>query len=97
MHFSETDQIYSKADCEKSNGQILSQQVSNKILRISASFELRDLIVAHLVLEIFKNKTRPVSKNHPVLLAATGANVIGPHSALQIYRLVVIPIKGLME
>ena len=66
MHFSETDQIYSKADCEKSNGQILSQQVSNKILRISASFELWDLIVAHLVLELFKNKIRPVSKNQPV-------------------------------
>ena len=31
MHFSETDQIYSKADCEKSNGQILSQQVRYQI------------------------------------------------------------------
>ena len=57
MHFSETDQIYDKADCVK---------VSNKILRISASFELWYIIVAHLVLELFKNKIRPVSKNHPV-------------------------------
>ena len=46
--------------------QIFSSQVSNKILRISASFELWYMIVAHLVLELLKNKIRPVSKNHPV-------------------------------
>ena len=47
MHFNETDQIYSKADYEKSNGHILSPQVSNKIPGMSAFFELWDLIVAH--------------------------------------------------
>ena len=66
MHFSETEQIYSRADYKKSNGQILSSQVSNKILEISASFELWYMIVAYLLLELLKNKIRPVSKNHPV-------------------------------
>ena len=36
---------------KKSNGQILSSQVWNKILEISASFELWYLIVAYLLLE----------------------------------------------
>ena len=66
MHFSETDQIYSRADCKNSNGRILLSQVLNKILNISASFELWYVIVAILVLELLKNKIRPVSKNHPV-------------------------------
>ena len=62
----ETDQIYSRADCEKSNDQIYSTPVSNKILWISASFKLWYLIIAQLVLEIFKNKNGALSKNHPV-------------------------------
>ena len=81
MHFRETDQIYSRADCEKSSGQILSQQVSNKILRISASFELWALIVAHLGLELFKNKIRPVSKNQPVF---TDTDVVKSFNLLSI-------------
>ena len=62
----ETDQIYSRADCEKSNDQIYSTPVSNKILWISASFKLWYLIVPQLVVETFKNKNGPLSKNHPV-------------------------------
>ena len=57
--FSETDQIYSHADCKKSNDRIYSTPVPNKILWISASFKLCYLIVAQLLLEIFKNKIVP--------------------------------------
>ena len=35
---------------------------------ISASFELWYSITPQLLLELFKNKIRPVSKNHPVVL-----------------------------
>ena len=51
---------------EKSIAQIFSPQVSNKISRISASFELWYMYVAQIFLELFKNKIRPVSKNYPV-------------------------------
>ena len=66
MHFSETGQIYSRADCKKSNAQIIPSQVSNKIPWISASFELWYIIVTQLLLELIKNKIRPGSKNNPV-------------------------------
>ena len=62
----ETDQIYSRADCEKSNNQIFSSLVSNKFSWISASFKLWYMIVSLLVMELFKKKDRPVSNNHPV-------------------------------
>ena len=62
----ETDQLYSRAHCEKSNDWICSTLVSNKIRWISASFKLWYLSVPQLVLEIFKNKTGPLSNNHPV-------------------------------
>ena len=62
--FSETDQIYSQADCKKSNERIYSTPVPNKILWISASFKLWYLIVAQLLLEIFKNKTVPWTNTH---------------------------------
>ena len=62
MHFSETYQICSRADCEKSIYLIFSSQVSNKMPRISVSFELWYLIVAHLVLDLLKNRMRPLSK-----------------------------------
>ena len=71
----ETDQIYSRADCEKSNDQIYSTPVSNKILWISASFKLWYLVVPQLVLEIFKNKTGPLSNNYPVYFKIS---LVGP-------------------
>ena len=63
----ETDQIYSRADCEKSNDRIYSTPVSNKILWISASFKLWYLIVPQLVFEIFKNKKRPSLEKSPCI------------------------------
>ena len=62
----ETDQLYSRADCEKSNNQIFSSLVSNKSSWISASLKLWYMIVSLLVMELFKKKDRPVSNNHPV-------------------------------
>ena len=62
--FSETNQIYSQADCKKSDDRIYSTPVPNKILWISASFKLWYLIVAQLLLEIFKNKTVPLLNKH---------------------------------
>ena len=62
----ETDQIYSRADCEKSNDRIYSTLVPNQILWISASFKLWYMIVSLLVMELFKKKDRPVSNNHHV-------------------------------
>ena len=58
MLSSETDHIYSRADCEKSKDRIYSTPVSNKIPLISASFKLWYLIIALLVLEIFKENIR---------------------------------------
>ena len=50
-----TEQICSRADCEKSNDRISSTPVSNKTTGISASLKLEHLIVSQLILEIFKN------------------------------------------
>ena len=52
----ETDQIYSRANCEKSNDRIYSTPVWNKIPWISASFKLWYLIIPLLILEIFPKK-----------------------------------------
>ena len=62
----ETDQICSGTDCKKSKDQIFLSKVSNKFSWIPASFKLGYMIVAQLVLELFRNKDRPLSKNHPV-------------------------------
>jgi len=66
-----TDQLYSRANCEKSNDRIRSTPVSNKIRRISASPKPWYPIAPQLVLEILKNKTGPLSNNHPVYVMGT--------------------------
>ena len=86
MHFSETDQICCRADCEKSNNQIFSSLVSNKFSWISASFKLWYMIVSLLVMELFKKKDRPVSNNHPVVGTPHFHNT--PHNASRLILLV---------
>ena len=54
-YVSETDQICSRADCEKSNDRIYSTPGSNKTPGISASLKLQYVIVSQLVLQIFKS------------------------------------------
>ena len=54
MHLRKTDQYYLRTDCEMTSGQILTSPVSNKILRLSASFPLNQSILSFKLFQIFK-------------------------------------------
>ena len=75
IHFSENDQIFSRADCKKCIVQVLLWHVSNKMLKKYVSFELWYITVAQLLLDLITNKICPVSKNHPVYKIIKNRNI----------------------